>query len=75
MFLYYHHSIFCKIGSKMGRNLKSDRGNSDWNIYKNCEGKLNALYVFSVTAIHKLYFIFKSVEQFVLLSQLRKSQS
>lgn len=35
----------------MVRDLKPDIGNSEWNIYENCERKLNALYVFNVIAM------------------------
>lgn len=51
-----------KIESKMGyKGLKTEKGNSYWNIYKNCELKLNALYLFSVSAIHKLFHFEKSL--------------
>lgn len=59
----------------MGMNLKTDRGNSDRNIYRKCEWKLNALYLFGVFAIHKLYFVFKRVKQFLFFSQFGKYQS
>lgn len=43
----------------MGRDFKTDRGNSECNIYKNCW--LNVFYLFGVTGIHEQYYIFYRV--------------
>lgn len=31
---YYHHSIFCLVESKIGSDLKTNKENSDWNMFK-----------------------------------------
>lgn len=56
----------------MDRDLKTNIGNSDWNIYKNCESKLNDLCLFSVTAIQTLYFILQRGEQFGFFFTIKK---
>lgn len=40
----------------MSRDLKTHSGKLDWNIFKTCYGKVNALCPLSVTAIYERYY-------------------
>lgn len=57
----------------MGRDLKTGTGNSKWNFFLKLLPKTYALYLFSDSAIHKLYFIFESLI-ICKISHSRKSQ-
>lgn len=56
-------------------DFKNNTGNSNWNVFKNCQWKFDALNLFSATTIHKMDFIFERVQSLYYFYNLEEFQS